>query len=172
MGKAYILVILVCTALGFLYCGLVSQPHTDVHYNLNAIALGAAWIGGIYAFAGVLVGSDFVRRLDQTKSKTAGFFIATPVHMVSTLVAAYVVPTAIYLVSHSTQAWLTSAFLSLFLGLPQALVDFVIFRWLFGLPLKPRQIGTIMLWKMTTVFVFMMLLVTLPTFFALTAYLH
>ncbi|MBX9668281.1 MAG: hypothetical protein K2X93_11705 [Candidatus Obscuribacterales bacterium] len=168
MGKAYILVILTCTILGFMYCCLAGPDADfrglrDVHGNLFAIGLGAFFVGGLYAISGILVGWHFVRCLDRSKSRWAAFLIAAPVHFVSTLVAAYVIPSTVYLLTHVTDFWICEAFLSFFLGIPQALVDYFLLRWLFGFKLELKQIGVTWLWKTTTVMVYMFLLVTLPT---------
>lgn len=139
-----------CIVLGFLFSSPTTQATTALDANLFCLASMAAWIGGGYAIVGIAVGWYFIKRLDTSRSATSAFLMAIPVHIASTVIVVYLFPGLVYWITRSSEAWLFVGAVSFLFGLPQTLVDFLLFRWLFELPLKKTAINTILLWKTTT----------------------
>ncbi|MBX9668282.1 MAG: hypothetical protein K2X93_11710 [Candidatus Obscuribacterales bacterium] len=150
MFRAYIFMMALCMLLGFLFSSPTNSATTALDANLFCLASMAAWIGGMYAIVGIAVGWYFIKRLDTSITVASAFLMAIPVHIASTLIVTYLFPGLVYWITRSSEAWLFVGSVSFLFGLPQTLVDFFLFRWLFKLPLKKPAINTILLWKTTT----------------------
>lgn len=122
--------------------------------NLTWIYRNAIFFGIPYAIAGVLCGWSFVRRIAPEKTLRTIFLASCCCHLVSTIAVFWALPALVFLSITSTQSWQLAGIISVLSGIPGALCDYLLLRWVFRFDIKARQLRLLLLWKAVTLGIF------------------